>query len=142
VIVGCKMFKIEVEVTEDVFEPPYYHVHHGEMLRYLERSRCEYLSAVGFPLSYFIDQGLLLVVSAIEVKYKREVKEGLHLVTVENPQMLDKRRVVVSQRIINPKGKDAVVAKVEFMCLSSQLKRAIAISTDFEEAFLKGVAES
>ena len=111
------VFFIEKEISEDLFELPYRHIHHAESLRFMEQARCEYMKKIGWPLENFLNQSLFLVVTNVTVQYKREVIEGSYQVTVEEPKMLDAKRLRIKQRILNAKGKDAVVTEVEIMCI-------------------------
>ena len=135
------MFSIDIEITKDLFELPYNHIHHGDMLRLLERCRAEYIKEVGFPLEWFLSQRLYLVISGITVEYKREVVEGVYTITAENARV-NGRVASLHQRIINHKGKDATVADVDIMLLSRDKGRAIPLHGDFVDAFLNGPAAS
>ncbi len=136
-----QMFAIEVEITEADLIPPYNHVHHAQALTYLEESRVAFLQHIGFPLDQFLRQGLFLVVTALEARYKRELGAGTYLVTCEEPAV-DRKTASLVQRVINAKGKTAIEGHVSFMCLSSEAKRAIALPEDFVAAFRHPRGES
>ena len=128
------VFAIDLEIGDELIIPPYDHVHHAQALRFLEAARAAYLEHIGFPLEVFFAQNLFLVVTAIDVQYKREVGRGAHRATCENPRA-DGKKAAVDQRLLNPKGKTAVAAVVEFMCLSGATRRAVPLPADLLRAF-------
>lgn len=127
-------FSIPVTISDDLIIPPYEHVHHAQALRFLEEARVEFLRRLGFPLEVFFNQGLFLVVTAIDVQYKREIGRGEYRATCENPQV-EGKCATVDQRILNAKGKNAVEAVVAFMCLSGSSRRAVPFPDELLRAF-------
>ena len=128
------MFEIEYQVKESDIGQPYNHVHHATCLRFMEHGRLEFLKSVGFPNEEFLAQGLFLVITDIAVQYKREVRQGPIKITCDNPR-IEKRTVVVDQRILNPRGKVAVEATVKSMFLSNEKRRATHPPEEFVQAF-------
>lgn len=135
------MFSITWEVGSPDIEPVYNHVHHAHSIRLMEEARRRYLEALGCPLESFIEQGLFLVITNIEVSYRREVLRGPVTITVEEPR-ISGRRVSVSQRIINARGKDAVLAAVHFAFMSGETKRAVEPPPEFSRIFVGGTGGS
>jgi YbgC/YbaW family acyl-CoA thioester hydrolase len=131
------MFEIQQQVTDEYVSSPYNHVHHATCLRFLEEARVRYLEKIGFPLQYFLDKQMFMVVTSVAVSYKREVLKGAIRVTCENPK-IEGKILAVEQKILNPKGKVALEARVECMILSGETKRSIPFPPDFTESFLKG----
>ena len=128
------MFEIECEVNPDLVSPPYHHVHHADVLRFLERARLAFLREVGFPNDDFLAKGLFLVITGLEVKYKRELLPGLIRVTCERP-CIHGKIVTIEQRIINAKGKTAVEARVDSQFLDGVLRRGVSPPQDFAAVF-------
>jgi YbgC/YbaW family acyl-CoA thioester hydrolase len=132
--INAPMFEIQCDVLPEQVGPPYNHVHHATLIRFFETARVRYLEQIGFPNEGFHAQQLFLVITAIDVKYKREVVPGKITITCENPR-IDAKTVVVEQRIINSKGKVAVEAVVESQFLSGVTKRAVKPPEDFARLF-------
>lgn len=130
------MFQIEYEVGQSDIVERYEHVHHAHCLRLLELARLRYLEAIGFPNEALMDRGLFLVIASISIQYKREILRGSVTLTCEEPR-LDGKLIVLKQRVINAKGKDAVLAEVASVFMSSETKRGIHPPADFAAAFIK-----
>jgi len=129
------MFSVNYHVLEEQYELPYRHLHHAEIVRVLADVRCTYLEKIGFPLSYFFEQNLFLVVTRVDIQYKREMVAGDYVITVEEPSVLDRRRASVKQRVLNAKNKEVVVAIIEFMSMTAG--RAKALDEAFKTSFLQ-----
>ena len=128
------MFIIEKTIGPELIAPRYEHLHHADALRLLEEARCSYLTHIGYPLELLMDDGLFLVVTALNVRYLREIQLGNYSVTCEG-QRVDGKRMIVDQRILNAKGKDCITATVECMALSAPLKRSVAVPEGLARAF-------
>ena len=127
-------FTMEVTVGPELVTSPYNHLHHARALSFLEEARVGFLKELGYPLEGFLNQQLFLVVTGIKIAYKREIGVGAYTVTCGSPRIFGKA-ASVEQKILNAKGKEAVVATVEFMCLSGATKRAIALPEGVAQAF-------
>lgn len=130
------MFSIELVVEGDLIEPVYDHVHHGKCFFLLEKARCAYLQAIGFPNDRLMHEGKVLVITRVDVAYKREVKAGPILVTCEDIRY-DDRTIRMRQRIVNARGKTAVEGEVHSMFMDSTSRRGIEAPDDFVAAMLK-----
>lgn len=130
------MFEIDYDVGDSDLVERYDHVHHAHCLRLLELARLRYLEAIGFPNDALMDKGLFLVITSITIDYKREILRGPHRITCEEP-LLDGKAVILRQRVINGRGKDAVTATVSSMFMSAETRRAIQTPDDFAAAFLR-----
>ena len=117
------MFEIECVISSEDVIPPYNHVHHAKILEYLEQARVEYLDHIGFPLDDYLKRGIFIVLINLNVEYKREVLQGAFKVTCQDAK-LEKKSLIVTQRVINPKGKLAVEAEVTLKFVCSERKRA------------------
>jgi YbgC/YbaW family acyl-CoA thioester hydrolase len=123
------MFSIKIDVAPAQIEPLYNHVHHAQALRYLELGRLAYLESIGLPNNSLIAKHLFLVITEISVNYKRELTGGEITVTCENPR-IDEKRIVLDQKILNPKGKVAVEGTIVSQMLSGETKRSV-VPPDF-----------
>lgn len=119
-----RIFEIELDVAEDDIEPIYNHVHHAQSLCYLEMGRLRLLLQLGIPNETLIAQGLYLVITSLAVRYKREVQKGAIRVTCEDPRV-EGRVIVIDQKLYNHRGKLAVEARIEIMCLLRETSRAV-----------------
>ena len=121
-------------ITPDQIESGYGHLHHADSLRYLERGRLDLLREIGFPNDELVQKGLLLVIVSIDVAYKRELFSGE--ISVRNHSCrVDGRDIVVSQDILNHRGKVAVSAIVRSCFMSAVTRRAIDVPEPFFLAF-------
>lgn len=132
------MFTLDVDVTEQDIEPLYNHVHHANALKFLEKARLEFLTAIGCPNDQFIAQGLYLVISHISINYLREIKSGR--ITVSCSEVYcKKKKIQINQEVINERGKLAIRAVVESQFLSAELGRAILPPETFLKALNKSI---
>ena len=130
-----KIFQIDRTVLDSEIEPRYNHVHHARALHFLEECRVAFLDKIGCPLESYLAEQLFLVITRIDAQYKREIRLGPITVTCENPR-IDGKRVALTQRIVNERGKECIVALVEFAFLSGQTGRSIVPPDRFIEKFL------
>lgn len=79
---------------------PYGHVNHAVYLTYFEQARCEALIACGLPIDVMAERGYQLVVTHIDIQYRRAAGPGERL-TVETA-LAEQRRAssVWAQRIL------------------------------------------
>ncbi len=132
---NIEIFQIQRVVKEVELEPRYKHVHHSTALLLLEESRIAFLDHIECPLESYLSQKLFLVISRMEVLYKREIRAEPVKITCENPRISGKR-VSLDQRILNERGKDCVVAVVEMAFLSGHTGRSMAPPDNFLERFV------
>lgn len=130
------MFSITIMVGGDLVEPVYDHVHHGRCFSILEQARCAMLESIGFPNEQLIREGKVLVITRVDVAYKREVKAGDATVTCEDIRY-DDRTIIMRQRIINSRGKTAVEGEVHSMFMDMHSRRGMEAPSDFLTALLK-----
>ena len=134
------VFELPYTIGADEIEAEYHHVHHAQSLRLLERARLAFMEAIECPNEAFIKEDLFLVITSIEIQYKRELFEGDVVVTCEAPRIVGKK-VIVDQRIINPKGKTAIEAVVTSMFMNGSLRRAVLPPEKFQTAFCSEVSK-
>lgn len=133
------MFSIKVSVGDSEIERVYKHVHHATTLIFLERARLAFLESLGCPSDWFIAQDLYPVVAKISVAYKRELfKEELQIECAAS--RIEGKILVLDQRIINSRGKEAVSAVVECAFMQGATKRAALPPEAFLER-IKGVSQ-
>ena len=115
-------------------EPVYNHVHHARSLCLMEMARLKYLEAIGYANEELIKQNIYLVITSIKVEYLRELLGGTVSITCQD-QMVKYKTMRMGQQILNPAGKPAVVAELDFCCLSRELGRSIVPPPDFAARF-------
>jgi acyl-CoA thioesterase FadM len=128
------MFELEVEVTSSDLDPTYHHLHHARALLYLEQARLAFLKAIGFSAEKLIETDLFPVITAIDIRYLREIMAGTYKATCEECKV-DGRTLKIAQRVLNPKGKSCIEAKVDSMLLQGKARRGVAPPPEFIEAF-------
>ena len=126
---SCKFIVPEVDYNN----PPYNHVHHADIIRYLEKGREEYVRSLGFPLETLHARGFFPVVSQLDIRYLRELRGG-ELQISSKLHSKEKRLFYIEQVIVNPNGKDAVRALVGLMFIDIRLRVGIPMPEDFAAA--------
>lgn len=126
------MFVLPVQVQKSEIERIYLHVHHATTLIFLERARLKFLESLGHPSDWFIARDIYPVVAKISVAYKRELFEEELQVTCENPRF-EGKILIIEQRILNSKGKEAIFASVDCAFMQGATKRAVLPPDEFIE---------
>lgn len=129
------MYSLEIEISDSDLEQPYNHVHHAQGLRYLEQGRLAYLESRGLDYDAYLASGLFLVVTGINVRYKRELLPGKFTVTCENPK-IEGKVVSLAQRILNERGKVCIQGELEFQFLSAAARRSVEPPEEFLKQFV------
>lgn len=127
------MFSIKITVDDEWISPVYAHVHHGRCLSFLEQAREGFVAAIGFPNDELLRQGKVLVVTRVDLSYKREVKIGEITATCDRVQY-EGRTIRIYQRIVNSRGKTAVEGTVELMFMDGATRRGMPAPDDFLKA--------
>jgi YbgC/YbaW family acyl-CoA thioester hydrolase len=127
---SAKAYSKLYSIGAELVEPVYKHVHHADALRLLEAARLDYIASIGFPTEAFIAQNQFLVITKIEIDYKRELLGGGVLVTCEEVFQVGKQ-IAIRQAIYNGRGKEAVSALVYSALMDGASKRAIELPRDF-----------
>lgn len=127
-------YELKFQIPKSDIIQPYDHVHHAKLLEYLETARVEYLSSVGLSYESMLNDGIFLVIFEIKISYKREVK-GTEITLCCDRQIVDGKRILLSQSILNERGKLAVEAEIELRCLKQGEKRACPPPDEFVERF-------
>lgn len=123
-------FALPVIVPSAEFENEYQHLHHASSLRLLEAARLGFLEALGYPSSWFVEQGVLLVVTNIRIYYHREIR-GADVVATCESALLDGKKIVMEQVLYNERQKKAVAATVECVGMTAATRRACAVPPAF-----------
>lgn len=118
------MFSIEIETPAEWVEPVYDHVHHSRCFYLFERARGALLDALGLPYEGYLKCGLGAVVGSVQATYKRELKGGLLTVTCDRVEQQG-RSVIFHQRVLNPKGKVAIEARIELVFMDFAARRGV-----------------
>lgn len=130
------MYVLDYTISDAEVEKTYNHVHHATTLCILEKARLSFLEHIGFPNNELIANGLFLVLTSLQVDYKRELFAGPVRVTCEDMEVSGKR-FSVKQRIIKlPSEKDAITARVEFVAMDGATKRAVRAPDELTAAFV------
>ena len=130
------MFSFHFTIPEsDYNNPPYNHVHHADIIRYLEKGREEYVAHIGFPLKELHSRGFFPVVSSLDIRYLRELKGGEVLIT-SKLMSKERRLFLIEQSILNPNSKTAISAVVGLMFINIESRLGVPIPVDFAEALI------
>lgn len=129
-------FSTEIEVTETEVDPQYRHVHHASVVEFLELARLRLLEAKGVAQPGWIEQGLLIVVTRLQVQFRGELNKGKYQVVCFHPE-IHSRKILIGQGIASTDGQLVVEAQVELMFMDSKSRRVVSPPRRFIEAFLR-----
>mgnify|MGYP001790712995 FL=1 len=102
----------------------YGHVNNARYLEFLEEARWAFFEEHG--LLSEID-GLMLVVVRTDIRYRRAAVDGDILRFEGRLKELTSRRIILTQNIVLPSGKNAVEAESTLMVVSAESGRSISI---------------
>jgi acyl-CoA thioester hydrolase len=111
-------------------------VYYANYLRYMERSRTEYLRDRGIDLSVYQKQGLLFAVVEANIKYRAPARYN-DLIDVESTvKEATSVSMLFETLICNERGQLLVSGLVKLACVNSQ-GRATRIPQEVREALVK-----
>ena len=130
------MFSIPIEIDDTWITPIYNHVHHGTCFSLFEQARVALIREMGFSYESLLAEGKALVITSVQCQYKREVLKGGVTVTCDQGEIRG-RNLILRQRIINSKGKEAVLAVVDSVFMDIQTRRGMEPPPEFSAAFVR-----
>lgn len=80
-------------------------IHHANYLIYLEQARLEWLTQLGFSYVKMEEDGVLLPVYNIDIKYKNPIKFGDQISVLIRLKSVPTTRVIFEYEIRNQQGK-------------------------------------
>jgi acyl-CoA thioester hydrolase len=96
-------------------------VYHANYLRFMERARTEYLAGQGVSVAELHDQGRFLVVTHVDLRYRRPARLGETLevrTTVEEARTV---KITLRQQVL--RGEELLVdALITFACIDREAK--------------------
>ena len=110
---------IELTVRTDELDS-YSHVNNAVYLNYLEYARMEFLKRIGFDFKALTEEGYMLYVSHVDIKYKASARLGDKLFIEVEHTKLRKLSGVFHQIIRNEKGDVCAEADVAWGCVNKE----------------------
>ncbi len=93
-------------------------VYYANYLRFMERARTEYLAELGVSVSDLHNQGSLLVVTHVEIDYRRPARLGETLDVTTELEEAKAMRVTLRQQVLKA-GALLVDAHLTFACIDT-----------------------
>ncbi|QJP35845.1 acyl-CoA thioesterase [Nonlabens sp. Ci31] len=112
-------------------------IHHANYLIYLEQARLEWLSQLGFSYVKMEEEGVLLPVYNIDIKYKNPIKFGEEIYVRISLQSKPTTRVVFDYEIVNQKNQICAVCELTLVFTDAQTFRPRKPIPEFLEACSK-----
>lgn len=100
-------------------------VYYGNYAQYFEVGRVEFLRSFGYSYKQLEEEGVMMPVVEINIKYKRPAKYDDVLTVKSKITELSDNRVVFMQEIYNEHNKLLTVGKIELAFISSHTMRPI-----------------
>lgn len=120
------VFKIPINITTEQLDPNYRHVHHCTIAALFEKARIALLESVGYSQAQLFSLDLWAVISEIHVEYTAEVTEGEYFASCDSI-IMEKKRMVFNQRLINSSGEEYAQAKVKIMWYSKKAGKSVML---------------
>lgn len=128
------IFSLDLRIPAEMLQSRYVHLHHAQALNFLEKGRIGLLESIGQPIDRLLEAGIGLVITRIDIQYRRELRSEAITVTCDEGAIED-RSLRISQRILNSKGKEAVVATVWSAVMSLETRRGLEVPPELRTAF-------
>jgi acyl-CoA thioester hydrolase len=98
-------------------------IHHANYLIYLEEARLEWLNQLGFSYMKMEEEGVLLPVYNIDIKYKNPIKFGDEICVRVFLQSMPTTRVVFDYEIVNQDNQICAVCELTLVFTDAQTFR-------------------
>jgi len=95
------------------------------------------LDSIGTALEKFIVSDLYIVITEVNVKYRRELVRGPIIITCED-RRIERRLLSLSQRVLIDGQTTAVEAAIKMVFMLGASKRAVSPPADFARDFIGG----
>lgn len=135
-----RYFTFSRTVSSEELQATYAHVHHAKALCFLEEARYQFLEAIGFPFCRALEGGLLIVLTHLEVAYRREITAGDITITCGEPR-IEGKLLTLRQQIFNHRKKLAVEGQVTLCFMEQSTRRGVGLPEDFSEALKRWVGD-
>lgn len=128
-------FEFDYVLKPSEVENSYQHLHHADALKILELARLELLNKINFSLESFLKRDLFLVISKIQIAYKREVRPG-DLKVISKNISVEGKELIIPQFLYNEKQKLAIEAEIRSVVMCGKTKRGLHPDPKFIQALL------
>jgi acyl-CoA thioesterase FadM len=134
-------FCYPIRIGHEHYESEFDHVHHARIVRLLEEGRYAYLLSKKEPFTKWIEQGLALVVTMLNVRYHREVRAGDIEVWCHDLSVIKRGKTLkICQRIINCNARRRLAVEAELECVFMCIKQRRSV--ELPKEFLLGIGVS
>lgn len=100
-------------------------VYYGNYAQYFEVGRVEFLRSKGYSYKKLEDEGVMMPVVEINIKYKRPAIYDDELTIKSSISKMDNRRVIFNQTVYNENNKLLTEGSVELAFIDSKTMRSI-----------------
>ena len=101
------------------------YVYYGNYAQYFEVGRVEFLRSKGYSYKELENEGVMMPVVEMNIKYKRPAKYDDLLTIKTSISKFDGKRVIFNQEVYNENEKLLTIGSIELAFISSKTMRAI-----------------
>lgn len=135
-------FEMKCEITADMLESEYQHLHHADVMRVLEKVRVQFLAELGLPQEELLRQDCFLVLQGCEVRFLREIKSESLRCTVELMSLEGSSGFRLKQEILKAPKRLAVQAFFELTAMSGVSRRRRDLPEELRSLLLQTASVS
>lgn len=103
-------------------------VYYPNYLKYMERSRTEFLRELGFPKAAFIADGFLVVVASAQIDYRRSAKLDDEIQVTTFPEKVKRGSIIMYQKVLRD-GQILAEGRVRLACVNEQTAEPAPLPT-------------
>lgn len=112
-------------------------IHHSNYLIYMEQGRVDWLNALGFSYAKMEQEGVILPVYRIDIKYKRPIKFGQQIKVVTSLKGLPTSRVVFDYQILDENDQICATCDLTLVFTDASTFRPMKPIPSFYDACVK-----
>ncbi|WNO08114.1 tol-pal system-associated acyl-CoA thioesterase [Teredinibacter sp. KSP-S5-2] len=104
-------------------------VYYPNYLKFMERSRTEFLRELGFPKAAFIADGFLVVVASAQIDYRRSAKLDDEIQVTTFPEKVKRGSIIMHQKVLRD-GQVLAEGRVRVACINEQTAEPAPLPTE------------
>lgn len=112
-------------------------VYHANYLKFFERARTQWLSAMGISQSELLQQDIAFVVSHADIQFQRSARFEQQLEVISSLTELKRASILFHQRLVDAHGQCYCTANIKVACVKLSRMKPFAIPSQVFQEFTR-----